>query len=50
VFHLDLDNPEQVIFRCKYEKEPLSFEPKTKTPCKRFMPKEYIQALNFDTR
>lgn len=43
------DDPEQTVYKCKYEKEALDFDPRTKTPCKRFMPREYIKALNYDS-
>lgn len=35
---------------CEFTREPLNFDITTKTPCPIFVPAEYIEALNFDTR
>ena len=43
-------NPEETIYNCKFDKVDLDFDVETKTPCKKFIPVEYITALNYDTR
>ena len=44
------NDTELTEYRCRYADKPLEFQPETKTPCKRFQPQDYIEALNYDTR
>lgn len=46
----DVDDPEQTVYKCKFDNQNLVFDVETKTPCKRFMPEDYIKAINYDTR
>lgn len=43
-------NPDGIIYSCKFDKVDLNFDVETKTPCKKFIPIEYVAALNYDTR
>jgi len=43
-------NPTKNIYRCKFDGKELKFDVETKTPCKRFMPEDYIKAINYDIR
>lgn len=43
----DTDNKET---KCKFDGKILEFDITEKKPCTRFMPEEYIEALNYDTR
>ena len=35
---------------CKFTNEHLDFDVETKNPCRAFIPADYVQALNYDTR
>ena len=35
---------------CKFTNEHLDFDVRVKVPCPAFIPKDYLKALNFDTR
>lgn len=41
---------EELVYKCKFDNEPLTFDVNKKTPCNRFIPEEYIKSLNYDTR
>ena len=47
---LNNDDLESSACECKFDGYILDFDVKIKSPCHRFIPAEYITALNFDVR
>jgi len=44
------EDSDEIIYKCKFDGEELNFDVTTKTPCNRFIPADYIESLNYDTR
>lgn len=41
---------DEIIYKCKFDGQELHFDVTIKTPCNRFIPTEYIKAINYDIR